>query len=279
MDAGLSRRHSSVAAFLVVFLLFTNENFLNGAGQPHDFRLNRRYLESFFSDFRQVGTSPLRWKKKDLIRFSAIVTAGSFLLVLDSEINDWVEQQRTSTSRDISRMISPLGHGLFLGSSLIVLYGSGEILENKQLRKTALLGLESWIISGVIVTGLKFFIGRQRPSHSEKGMNFHPFSLRSCYHSFPSGHASSAFAVATTIADQSEELAVDILAYSMAALVALSRIHDAKHWISDVFAGAAIGHFVSKRILFLNQDENQKKWNMAIRIFPQKKAVSVIICF
>jgi membrane-associated phospholipid phosphatase len=69
----------------------------------------------------------------------------------------------------------------------------------------------------------------------------------------PSGHAASAFAVATTIAGQSSSAAVDILAYSLAALAGLSRIHDNKHWASDVFLGSAVGYFSARKIAALNR--------------------------
>jgi len=273
------RKKSFITVFLVLVMFSADKAFLFGESHPEDFHLNKRYLESVFIDLGRVGTSPLKWENKDILRFSAILGSGSLLFLFDRDINDWIKDRRSPFSEDISRIVSPLGDGIFLGSSLIVLYASGELFGNENLRKTALLGLESWIISGMIVTGLKFLIGRERPYVSENSMSFHPFSLSSRHHSFPSGHASSAFAVATTIADQSEEIALDVLAYSLATLVAFSRIHDGKHWASDVFMGAAVGYFVSRKISSLNSDEDQKKLDVALRLSPQSQAITLIAYF
>lgn len=273
------KKQSFIAFFLVLLAFSPEKSLLLGHDNAHDFKLNKTYFDSFLKDFLEVGSSPKGWKERDVVRLSAVLVSGSLLFALDGKIQDWVQERRSSTSEDISRMFSPLGHGLFLGSSLILLYASGEILEDSKLRKIALLGLESWVISGVIVTGLKCFTGRARPNLDESHTSFHPLSSLSRYHSFPSGHASSAFGVATTIADQSESLVVDIVAYSLATLATISRIHDDKHWASDVFIGAAIGHFVSKKISDLNQKESKEKLNASIWFTSQGQAFSVTLYF
>lgn len=273
------KKQSFVAFFLVLLVFSPEKSLLLGHDNAHDFKLNKTYFDSFFKDFVEVASSPKEWKERDVVRLSAVLASGSLLFALDGEIQEWVQKRRGSTSEDISRIFSPLGHGLFLGSSLILIYASGEILEDSKLRKTALLSLESWVISGVIVTGLKCFTGRARPRSDESHTSFHPLSSRSRYHSFPSGHASSAFAVSTTIADQSESTVVDILAYSLATLASISRIHDDKHWISDVFIGAAIGHFISKKISALNQKESKEKLNASIWFTSQGQAFSMTLCF
>ena len=58
--------------------------------------------------------------------------------------------------------------------------------------------------------------------------------------SFPSGHASITFATATVL-----ELHLgwrySVLGYTVASYVAGSRLHDNRHWLSDVVFGAAVG--------------------------------------
>lgn len=273
------RKQTFTLVLLLVLSFSPEKNLLFGGDKIHDFRLNKQFLESFSNDFLRVTSSPKGWAEKDVIRLAAVIASGSLFFALDGKIRDWNKDSRGSTSEDISGLISPLGHGLFLGSSLILIYTAGEIGEDSKLRKTALLGLESWIISGVIVTGIKVFTGRARPHSGESSTRFYPFSLRSRHHSFPSGHASSAFAVATTIADQSESLSVDILSYSLATLVALSRIHDDKHWASDVFIGAAIGYFISKKIAALNSKEPQQKLSVSVKFSSQSQTVVLTYYF
>ena len=53
------------------------------------------------------------------------------------------------------------------------------------------------IASGIITPVLKYSIGRYRPSQSTSTFKFRPFSG---HQSFPSGHATQAFAVASVVA-------------------------------------------------------------------------------
>lgn len=80
---------------------------------------------------------------------------------------------------------------------------------------------------------LKAAVKRIRPNDSS-----HPnFFLR---YSFPSGHASGSFAVAAVVHELFGTNA-GIGAYLLAGLVALSRIHDNEHYLSDVLFGAGLG--------------------------------------
>lgn len=276
----LKKHPTFLIGTLIVFLCFSSfQNSIYADETSSEYKLNQEFLKSFLNDFRGVVASPKDWGKKDFFKLSAILATGTFLFAFDDEINDWFYGNRNSSSDDVSRLISSLGHGLLLGSFLTALYGSGEIFDSSKLRKTALLSFESWMISGAIVSTTKFLTGRMRPQNDESSFMFHPFSFRSRFHSFPSGHASSAFAVATVIADQSEKLYVDFLAYNLAALVALSRVHDSEHWASDIFIGAVIGYFVAKRVSALNRRNENKKINLNVQFSPQRQTITLSVYF
>jgi hypothetical protein len=226
-----------------------------------------------------VASAPRSWQRRDLLKLSAIIASGTLVYIFDQDIHDWFQERRNPTSDDISRYTEPMGNGYFLGGSLAALYVTGEIFDDTNLRKTALLGLESWIITGVVVGGMKFLIGRARPHEEETSTTFHPFSFRSRYRSFPSGHASAAFAVATTIADHSDKFIVDALAYSLALLAGISRIHDGEHWASDVLIGAAIGHFVSKKITAAHRRKGKRKIQVGFRFSPRGQSLTICLNF
>jgi membrane-associated phospholipid phosphatase len=70
--------------------------------------------------------------------------------------------------------------------------------------------------------------------------------------SFPSGHTTTAFALASVIAFQYRDNPwIPATAYSIATLAGLSRVYDNRHWFSDIFAGAvfgiATGQFICKQ--------------------------------
>jgi membrane-associated phospholipid phosphatase len=72
--------------------------------------------------------------------------------------------------------------------------------------------------------------------------------------SLPSFHATEAFAVASVVAEHLDHPVASILAYGLAGGVGLSRIHDDRHWASDIVLSAAIGTAVGKAVTFLNRE-------------------------
>ena len=97
---------------------------------------------------------------------------------------------------------------------------------------------ESFLLTEAIVEGLKYTVRRQRPS-------------KDSHDSFPSGHTSYAFQMATflqrRIADSWEGGAADLgyLAYVPAAYVGINRVEADRHWPSDVAFGAFLGVFLT----------------------------------
>ena len=108
------------------------------------------------------------------------------------------------------------------------------------MQKLGSRALESTLLAGAAALALKSIIGRQRPNGS--GSNayvFQPFTTRDI--SFPSGHTALAFALATSLARETKDQWTDLAFFAAASLTAYSRMHDDKHWASDVIVGAGIG--------------------------------------
>jgi membrane-associated phospholipid phosphatase len=259
--------------------LSLHQNLLWANDHSSSSQLNKVFLKNFKNDFVGVIASPAGWKKKDFINLSAILGAGLILYAFDQDIQEWAQNNRTSTSDDFFGFITHAGDGGVIAGMLALLYASGEISQNNSLSKTALLSLESWLTTGVVVSSMKFVFGRARPYTGEASHYFQPFSTSSSFFSFPSGHSSAAFAVFTTIAEQSKSVYVDVLAYSVATLCALSRVHNNKHWASDVFIGAVIGHLVAKKICAFDRARNSKKVSLGFQCTPHTKAITVNISF
>jgi membrane-associated phospholipid phosphatase len=248
-------------------------------GKPPDYRLNSQFLIGFGDDVYEVAKAPGSWEGKDWWRLTAVLGSGVLLYAFDQKIHDWSVDRLTPETQDWAKFGSNFGSGLLLGGLITSLYLGGEIFDEKSLRKTALLSLESWLTAGAVVLGLKAVVGRARP-YAELGSHyFKPFSFSSDYYSFPSGHAVSAFAVATVIADQSDFVLVDVLAYTLSAWTAASRVHESKHWASDVFIGAAIGYFVGKKICLLHRPEGQNGVQLGFSLGPGIKGLTVRLSF
>jgi membrane-associated phospholipid phosphatase len=95
-------------------------------------------------------------------------------------------------------------------------------------------------LPGLVVTVVKRLIGRVRPSDAGP-FAYEPFSWRPEYASFPSGHATTAFAALVAIGALSPRLRPVLWIYAIA--IAASRVAVSAHYPSDVFAGAAFGAF------------------------------------
>lgn len=110
--------------------------------------------------------------------------------------------------------------------------------------------LEALALSGTITGGIKGIAGRARPyaAPGQPGSWVIARGIRDGrYQSFPSGHATAAFAFASAITSQLDRDKAPIrhwagpLLYALAGVTAFARTYDHDHWTSDVVAGAGVG--------------------------------------
>lgn len=113
----------------------------------------------------------------------------------------------------------------------------GWLAHDPRLKLTGIEALEADVWASQVVTPLlKHAFHRTRPNGGSD--------------SFPSSHSTSAWALATVIANRYDgNRAVPIIAYSLATSVSLARVNDNVHWASDVVAGALIGRAIGKGII------------------------------
>ena len=109
------------------------------------------------------------------------------------------------------------------------------------------------ILAEAAAAVLKIAVGRMRPLMFEAlaVTGFSPFSLSDTYHSFPSGHAAAAFAFFVSVGLMNPKCKP--LTWTLAVLVALSRIISGAHWPSDVIAGAFIGMLAADLAVYIRQ--------------------------
>jgi len=95
-------------------------------------------------------------------------------------------------------------------------------------------------VPGVLVTVVKGFIGRMRPS--ELGpFTYSPWSWQHKFASLPSGHTTAAFAAAFAIGALWPRARLPL--WMFAAVIGMSRVVIQAHFVSDVVAAAFVGSF------------------------------------
>lgn len=223
--------------------------------------------------------SPVHWKGSDFLILSAFVGTGLILRLEDEDIRVHVMGHRTQGTKDFFDFITRFGEGPYLGGFLAGLFAVGQFSGNDGLRKTAWLGVESFVAASVFSTVIKLAVGRDRPGVDKGSLSFHLFTTRSSQTSMPSGHATSIWSVATVIADRTDNVFVDVACYGVAALTSLSRIYVDKHWASDVLIGSAIGYFTAKKICALNREPGGPKLSASFGPVRGGQAVTLSLSF
>ncbi len=107
-------------------------------------------------------------------------------------------------------------------------------------REGKIIGIQGTItlaISQTITYGLKSLLSRERPYNILKGLNTFDIILKD--YSFPSGHTSASFAIATTVALNIPKLS--IVVFIIALIIGVSRIYLGVHYPTDVVAGMILG--------------------------------------
>lgn len=230
-----------------------------------DFRADRSYLKGYLTDTKKIAIAPFSRENNNYIKLSLIagITAGLYLV--DEDIREWAQDNRNSTSGDISAFFEHFGDGKYTLPPLAVLYAYGHYYKHERSRKTALLSIESFVITGIFTQTLKFSTHRHRPITGDPYDTWDGPGISGSNLSFPSGHSSSVFSIATVIASEyKENVLIPPLAYGIAGLTALSRVHDDKHWASDIFAGSALGYFTAKAVVRLHDTDEAEN----ITLYP-----------
>lgn len=255
---------------------FQNNNIQSDAYNETTKLRPRDYFILLGSSIKQEFTKPFHMRRRDwgnLGKFAAVAVGIGFL---DEPI-----QKNALRLRNNSKFVRSTGHYISVSGGVnevftlaaFELYGI--IAHSTKVKTTTLLATQAVISAALVETVVKTITGRTRPSFygpdQEAEPKFTgPFGNSSngasgkSNSSFPSGHATIAFAAATVFAvEYKNKPIIPIVAYSIASLVSVSRITENKHWASDILVGAALGYITGRQVSFnyhrLAKIKNQAK--------------------
>lgn len=183
----------------------------------------------------------MRQIKKNIL---LLLIASSFSFSLFSQQNNGeynllrsLADKRTTAGNKFHKGLSKINSPICLAVPA-GLFITGLIENDKKLKENALFITESIIISSAITWTMKKAVARERPA-----INDPSFSAVIDLHnnSFPSGHTSEAFSMATSLSMKYRKWYVVVPAFTYAGLAGYSRLYLGVHYPTDVLAGAIVG--------------------------------------
>lgn len=186
--------------------------------------------------------------------FALTLGLGGLAYLADQSARDAVRgsgPQGSQFLKGVAAYGNAFGQPVALGAG-VLLYGGGLIARRPVLARAGFRATEAVAVSGVVTVLLKELSGRARPAVSPDDPSDFQFGrgLRTPggdYQSMSSGHAAAAFAFAAAVTRSVSRTApeharwVGVLTYGSALSTAYARMHDDRHWLSDVTVGAGIG--------------------------------------
>lgn len=217
------------------------------------------FVRQFVHDEWRMWSSPFRRSSysarafpKYVLPFTLITGA---LLATDHRTSNLLPN--TADQSKWSLRVSQIGAPYTLAGMAGAMYLVSKATGDKRARETGFLGAIAIAHSQILTAGLKYATQRERPFEF-KANNSGGIAFGRGGDSFPSGHASGSFALATIFAYEygGDHKWVPWLSYGLATTVAASRLSAQKHWISDTFVGGTLGFLVGRYVYRTHHNPN-----------------------
>ena len=184
-------------------------------------------------DFKHLAS------RENLLWLGVGTAAALAIHPFDDEINQHFQGQGPADA-----FFAPgkyIGQTATLVGASLTIYATGRLKDQPKVSHIGMDLIRALIVDEAVTQTLKYSVGRERPDGSDS-------------HSFPSGHSSATFAVATVL-ERHVNWRLSVPAYAFATYVAMSRLHENKHFASDVAFGAAVGVIAGRTVTETGTDK------------------------
>jgi PAP2 superfamily len=210
-------------------------------------------------DAKLYVTAPVHWKGTEWMYFGGSLAAIAAAHGLDGNVRRHfaVGDQAVLNGKDPNSLRDAVPAALVVAGTWI--YASA--IDESSGRIEAYTMLEAAGFSAVTTEVLKLAAGRARPNETTDVNAWNKSGS-----SFPSMHASAAFAIGTVFAESGSDDARwfrRVVGYGTAGATAYLRAHDNVHWFSDVVAGAAVG-IATARFTMNRRDDRAHRMGLAL---------------
>jgi hypothetical protein len=209
--------------------------------------------------FLEVGedifTSPADFNSNDWIKVAGTTVLTTTGLYFDEEVRNFSQANKKDFLNSLFR-IDDYYNLYTIALADVAILGYGSASDDNDTKNLGLKLTEATVYSTIINYFIKFLTSRSRPFLNMGNTDFNPIQLGYDRTAFPSGHSTSTFAFSKIMADEIDNIYWKISWFTASTLVALARIYNDQHWLSDVILGAAIGYFVGE---FVSNHSTNKK--------------------
>ncbi|HEY7930371.1 MAG TPA: phosphatase PAP2 family protein [Steroidobacteraceae bacterium] len=192
-------------------------------------------------------SAPARWDARDWLLFGGALASVGVAHHFDSSVRDHfagaTRPSASSGSPDRLQDALPAA-ALFLGT-----WGFANLTDDDDGRQEAHAMMEAGVLSVATAYAVGYIARREGPNQTTD-----PNRWERSGTSFPSEHATVAFAIGTVLAESGNNhyrWVRRVLGYGVAGFTAYERLNHNAHWLSDTVAGAALGaasaHFAMNR--------------------------------
>lgn len=213
---------------------------------PQDDVSVRNLPRNFLHDQAAIWTSPKDIRTHDLEWLLPLAAATGVALGTDHYVMTQVVSTNPSFNQANINASNVMTYSII--ASPIALYGFGLARQDDHAREAGILAAESMLDGVVIEQGLKLVFWRERPDQDlSRGRFFQ--SSAGVDSSFPSSHTLIAFSAASALAAEYPNRWVQLLLYSGATGVGLTRVLGRDHFPADVLVGGALGWLIGHNVV------------------------------
>ena len=236
---------------------------------------------NLLSDGWWVFSSPARLNRRSAIGTAVVLGATAVLYQYDDEIYEATrrnkDEQPFKALIDFADSYVQIGFmpDAFKAEAGVAVVGYA--FKSEPLKQIPIELIESHIIAGTLRNILKPIVGRAHP-YQNLGPYHFDFGNGS---SFPSGHTSVLFEIATVVSEHLHSAPVAAALYAAATLGAVQRVESQNHWPTDVFIPAVTGTLIAHTVMRRNavrrahDASSQSGWTPMFDVAPGGLRVGV----
>lgn len=249
------------------------DSLATGGAHRDAFARAGRLASHFAADVGFVVTAPARLRGTGTLQLAGVATITALLYASDAEISRGFHRSEGNpvydAAMDVGAALDPIGYTARTVPYYLAGAAVGAAFGIEPLERAGLDILESHLLSGGIRHSAKLLIGRRRPHEGRGPRVFEPNGGTS----FPSGHTSAAFQLATVVSHHVGSVPARIALFGLAGAVAFERVGSDSHWPSDVFVSGIEGALVARTVVRRNEERRAAEAAATFVLLPGDRGV------